>query len=32
MSGGGLFLLRTDLNGWLRVSTDGMQMWVEQER
>ena len=25
-------LLRTDLNGWLRLSTDGKQMWVEVEK
>ena len=25
-------LLRTDLNGWIEVSTDGKQMWVNAER
>jgi len=25
-------LLRTDLNGWIHVSTDGYQVWVEVER
>lgn len=25
-------LLRTDLNGWIEVSTDGTQMWVNVER
>jgi beta-lactamase superfamily II metal-dependent hydrolase len=25
-------LLRTDLNGWIEVDTDGKQMWVEVER
>ena len=25
-------LLRTDQNGWLQLSTDGEQMWVEVER
>ncbi len=25
-------LLRTDQNGWVHVSTDGIQMWVESER
>ena len=25
-------LLRTDLNGWIHISTDGTQMWVESER
>lgn len=25
-------LLRTDLNGWVHLSTDGEQMWVEVER
>ncbi len=25
-------LLRTDLNGWLHISTDGEQMWVEKEK
>jgi competence protein ComEC len=28
----GYSLLRTDLNGWIEVSTDGEQMWVEAER
>ena len=25
-------ILRTDLNGWLHITTDGEQMWVESER
>ncbi len=25
-------LLRTDLNGWIEISTDGERMWVEAER
>ncbi len=25
----GYFLLRTDQNGWIEVTTDGEQMWVE---
>jgi hypothetical protein len=25
-------LLRTDQNGWIDLSTDGKQMWVEVER
>jgi hypothetical protein len=25
-------LLRTDLNGWIEISTDGSQMWVNVER
>lgn len=25
-------VLRTDLNGWIRISTDGRTMWVEAER
>ncbi len=25
-------LLRTDLDGWLHISTDGTQMWVEKEK
>jgi len=25
-------LLRTDLNGWIEVSTNGSQMWVNVER
>ena len=25
-------LLRTDLNGWIEVSTDGERMWVEAAR
>jgi competence protein ComEC len=25
-------LLRTDLNGWLHISTDGKEMWVEREK
>ena len=28
----GYNLLRTDLNGWIQLSTDGEQMWVEVER
>ncbi len=28
----GYNLLRTDLNGWIEVTTDGEQMWVEVER
>ncbi len=28
----GYTLLRTDLDGWLHISTDGTQMWVEKER
>jgi competence protein ComEC len=28
----GYSLLRTDLNGWIHLSTDGEQMWVEVER
>jgi competence protein ComEC len=28
----GYNLLRTDLNGWIKLSTDGEQMWVELER
>jgi len=28
----GYTLLRTDLNGWIHISTDGEQMWVEVER
>jgi hypothetical protein len=28
----GYSLLRTDLNGWVEVSTDGEQMWVSAER
>jgi hypothetical protein len=24
--------LRTDLNGWVEVTTDGNQMWVNVER
>ncbi len=29
---GGRTLLRTDRNGWIQLSTDGEQMWVEVER
>jgi hypothetical protein len=29
---GGHTLLRTDQNGWIELSTDGEQMWVEVER
>jgi beta-lactamase superfamily II metal-dependent hydrolase len=25
-------LLRTDQNGWIEISTDGVQMWVNVER
>jgi beta-lactamase superfamily II metal-dependent hydrolase len=25
-------VLRTDRNGWIRLSTDGEQLWVEVER
>ena len=28
----GIPLLRTDRNGWIELSTDGKQMWVEVER
>jgi beta-lactamase superfamily II metal-dependent hydrolase len=28
----GYNLLRTDLNGWLQLTTDGKQMWVDVER
>jgi hypothetical protein len=28
----GYALLRTDRNGWIRLSTDGERMWVEVER
>ena len=28
----GYELLRTDLNGWLHITTDGTQMWVEKEK
>jgi competence protein ComEC len=28
----GRTLLRTDLNGWIEIATDGAQMWVETER
>ena len=28
----GRTLLRTDLNGWIELTTDGKQMWVEVER
>jgi beta-lactamase superfamily II metal-dependent hydrolase len=28
----GYSILRTDLNGWIEVSTDGEQMWVEVEK
>jgi len=28
----GYTLLRTDRNGWIELSTDGEQMWVEVER
>ncbi len=28
----GYQLLRTDLNGWIEVSTDGEKLWVEVER
>ncbi len=28
----GYNLLRTDVNGWIEITTDGRQMWVEVER
>ena len=28
----GYNLLRTDLNGWIELTTDGEQMWVEAEK
>ncbi len=28
----GYNLLRTDINGWIEITTDGSQMWVEVER
>jgi beta-lactamase superfamily II metal-dependent hydrolase len=28
----GYTLLRTDQNGWIEITTDGKQMWVEVER
>jgi hypothetical protein len=28
----GYAVLRTDRNGWIELSTDGEQMWVEVER
>jgi beta-lactamase superfamily II metal-dependent hydrolase len=28
----GYNLLRTDRNGWIELTTDGNQMWVEVER
>jgi len=28
----GYSILRTDRNGWIDVSTDGEQMWVEVEK
>jgi len=28
----GYTLLRTDQNGWIELSTDGEQMWVEVEK
>ena len=28
----GYTLLRTDRNGWIELSTDGEQMWVEVQR
>jgi len=28
----GYNLLRTDRNGWIELSTDGEQMWVEVEK
>jgi beta-lactamase superfamily II metal-dependent hydrolase len=28
----GYMLLRTDRNGWIELTTDGEQMWVEVER
>ena len=29
---GGYSLLRTDLHGWVHISTDGEQMWIEVEK
>jgi hypothetical protein len=28
----GTTLLRTDRNGWIKVSTDGTRMWVDVEK
>jgi hypothetical protein len=28
----GYTLLRTDRNGWIQLSTDGEQLWIEVER
>lgn len=28
----GISLLRTDLNGWIHLSTDGERMWMEVEK
>jgi hypothetical protein len=28
----GYNLLRTDMNGWIQLTTDGKQIWVEVER
>jgi beta-lactamase superfamily II metal-dependent hydrolase len=28
----GYNLLRTDQNGWIEITTDGKQMWVEGEK
>jgi beta-lactamase superfamily II metal-dependent hydrolase len=28
----GITVLRTDLNGWIEIKTDGEKMWVEVER
>ncbi|MCJ7709035.1 MAG: hypothetical protein MUO38_15640, partial [Anaerolineales bacterium] len=28
----GTTLLRTDLNGWIELTTDGEQLWAEAER
>lgn len=28
----GYTLLRTDRNGWIELSTDGVEMWVEVEK
>jgi len=28
----GYNLLRTDMNGWIQITTDGKQMWVEAEK
>jgi beta-lactamase superfamily II metal-dependent hydrolase len=28
----GYTLLRTDVNGWIQLTTDGTQLWVDVER